>query len=116
VDKIYRVIKRTPLNTGHVYGQVVRGNVFKNQKMVDALVYKKVLAEVNSPPLSEFPGWTLKSSKLAKIGIETVNDFLSKDSDELAEELGYKTRTIDKWKKEVEDKWLLSTPLIEKSK
>lgn len=112
MDKIYRVIKRTPLSTGHTYGQIVQGKVFKAQKVINALIHKKVLAEVNAPPLSEFPGWKLKSGKLARAGIATVNDFLNCDSVMVAKELGYQTRTINKWKKEIEGKWLLSTPKV----
>lgn len=114
VHKIYRVIKRTPLNTGHVQGQVVKGSVFKNQKIINALIHKKVIAEVSGPPLSELPGWKIKSEKMAKVGIITVNDFLARDSEELANELGYKERTINKWKNEVEEVWLLSTPKVSK--
>ena len=110
MDKIYRVIKRTPLSTGHVQGQIVGGRAFKTQKNVDALVARNVIMEISGPPLSELPGWKVKAGKLAKLDVITTTDFLMRDTGELSNKLGYKKTTVDRWKKEVQETWLLAIP------
>jgi hypothetical protein len=106
MHKIYRVLRG--LSTGHIPGQVVRGKRFKTQDIIDALIGANAIAEISCPPLDKLPGWKLKSGKLKKLGIITVNDFLIADIEHVARELGYKQRTIKRWHKEIEEVWLLA--------
>lgn len=99
----YRMIKRTPLSTGQVEGDLISENVFKAQTL-KTLVDKGVLVLVSMPPLAELPGWSIRAEKLAKLGVITIDDLLDADEGKLREirgEFHYKTNVpIDKWKSE----------------
>ena len=105
MNRVYKILKA--LSTGHVPGQIVRGNTFKNQGIINALVENRAIAEIAGPPLSELPGWVTRSEKLAKLGILNVNDFLAASPRSIADEFNYKITTIEKWRSEVEA-WMLA--------
>jgi hypothetical protein len=104
--KIYRVMK--PLSTGHIQGEVIKGTRFKTQDIVDALVRVGAILEISGPPLIELPGWKLRATKLNKLGVNTVNDFLAGGMGTLAKQLDYKEKTLERWYKEIEEVWLLA--------
>ena len=103
MPNLYRVMKR--LSTGHIPGQLVRGNRFKH---LDILVDCGALAAVTGPPLAELPGWVTRSEKLAPLGIITADDFLEYDPKKLTKQSGYKEKTIERWRTEIEEIWLLA--------
>ena len=106
--KLYRMIKRTPLSTGHKYGDIIREGDLRSG-VIAILVAKDVLTPVNGPPLGELPGWTTRAERLGKkLGICTVGDFIAYDNQAIVEEYGYRLSTIERWKEEAM-KWLIAS-------
>jgi len=100
--KLYTVLE--PLSTRQAIGSTVRDTDFA-PGVANILVRKKALALVHTPPLSELPGWTLKSQKLREIGIITVQDFLDTPDSDVTRLFNYQESTIRKWKREAQD-WI----------
>lgn len=83
---IYRVLR--PLS-GQSDGQIIeRGSLSDlahlSPTSVDKLLSRGLIVRVASPPLTEIPGWKVLAHKLAKAGIETVEQFLETQEDALA--------------------------------
>lgn len=70
----YRVLQN--LDTGHKVGDIVDGDAFVR---LDRLVKVGGLSKALVPPLTELPGWTARSKKLATIGVKTVTGLLNMD-------------------------------------
>lgn len=68
-----------------------------------------LLQSVAPPPLAEIPGWTARARKCAEHGIVTVEDFLTRDSDELGRLLRNRIALVEKWKDELRG-WLTVKP------
>jgi len=104
----YRVIKQTPLSTGHKQGDLVDGARFK-PPVLDALIKSGALSEAAMPPLSELPGWATRAPRLASIGVLLVSDLLDADTvtmKAIRSEFRYKTNApIRKWQAEALE-WL----------
>ena len=98
---LYRVQRR--LTTGDEPGDFVEGSKFKQ---LDKLVAAGVLEEVHPPPLSEIPGWRLRSERLAGAGIVTALDFLEASKEQLMQIFEHKTDAhIANWQAEIRE-WL----------
>lgn len=104
----YRVIKSTPLSTGHRQGDLVDGGRFK-PPVLDALVKSGALCEASMPPLSELPGWATRAPRLAELGVLLVSDLVEADADTIKAikaEFKYRTNApIKKWQDEALE-WL----------
>ena len=66
-----------------------------------ALVRCGAVSVVAPPPLDVLPGWKLRAKKLDKFGIRDAVQLLETDAEWLANCLGYKARTVEKWQNEV---------------
>lgn len=111
--KLYRMIKRTPLSTGHRYGDLIVSDRLR-PKVIEALVAKKVIALVQGPPLNELPGWTTRASRLRKrLAIYTVADFICHDTKVIANEYNYRISTVERWKEEAMQ-WLITSTKTQK--
>lgn len=96
---IYRVLK--PLSTGHKVGDLSDGNEFKDE-IIDILLNVNAISPIQSPPLSEIPGWRTRAEKLEKIGVITVQDFLEADPNMIKDLFNYKTLySTRKWMDEL---------------
>ena len=65
------------------------------------LVRKGAVREVASPPLRELAGWKTRGRRLLSIGIETMEDMLDADPEEISGELGVRPSTVEKWQDEL---------------
>ena len=93
-----RVLKRR-LSTGHMRGDVVPGERFKE---LDLLIQNGAVSPCKPAPLSELQGWTTRAEKLAKVGITDVVAFLEADNETLREVFNHKTdRAVNRYKAEL---------------
>lgn len=76
---------------------------------IEKFVEMGLLQSVAPPPLAEIPGWTARARKCAEHGITTVEEFLLRDTDELARLLRNRVALIEKWKDELRG-WLTVRP------
>ena len=65
-----------------------------------------VIAPVSTPPLRVLPGWGARAGALARVGIETVEQFLEARPEALSKELGASESSIRKHQREVM-RWLI---------
>ena len=72
-----------------------------NEDTQQVLVRKGAVREVESPPLSELAGWQTRARRLEPHGIKTMDDMMEADANELAEALGVKSVTVEKWQDEL---------------
>ena len=95
---LYRVLR--DLSTGHVFGDVVRGDRFK-PKVLEILLAANALCPVTGPPLRLLRGWTRRAELLAPLGIETATEFMDADVDVIREAWGHKTTRAVKKAKDI---------------
>lgn len=61
-------------------GIITKGSVFMGEVIspaaLEVLVERGLVAKVSAPPLAILPGWKGRAGKLAKKGIETVEDLV----------------------------------------
>lgn len=93
---LYRVHRQ--LSTGK--GKIPRGTLSNLEEIsepgIKALLDKGVISEVQSPPLRILPEWETRAELLADVGIETVDQLLSADLEEIAYELNVKLEDLEK--------------------
>ena len=65
------------------------------------LLLKGSISKVQAPPLIVLPAWTLRAKRLQPHGIIDAEQFLEANPQELAEKIGVKERTINKWRDEL---------------
>jgi hypothetical protein len=93
---LYRVLRT--LTTGHVFGDVVRGDRFKPY-VVEALLAANAICPISGPPLKHLEGWTRRAEILEPLGIRTAIEFLDADDDVIREAWGHTTtRAVKKAK------------------
>ena len=101
---LYRNLK-LPLDTGKKIidgsGRGVFHSSLLPQEHIAILEKKGLIARISTPPLEIFPGWKVRSGKLAKAEIVTAEQFLEAPDEELAKILKVKPDTIAKYKDEV---------------
>lgn len=64
---------------------------------IAALVGRRAVRPLASPPLLELAGWQIRAKKLGGIGIETVDDFLEADPVEIRRCLRIKAETVERY-------------------
>ena len=70
-------------------------------KSIPILEERGAIAIVSTPPLAEFPGWKIRGAKFAKLGIETVDQFMEVDIEQTAKSLKVKPQIISAWRYEI---------------
>lgn len=73
---------------------------------IDILKTVGAICEVHPPPLSILPGWKRRSKRVEKLGLLDVVAFMEATTEMVAEALGVKPNTVDRWKHEVSE-WLI---------
>ena len=73
-----------------------------SDKSIRLLLEKGCIAEVEPLPLAVLMGWEYRTRKLAKVEVVTINDLLERETTELAQALGMRASTVDKWKVDAE--------------
>lgn len=70
---------------------IERGSVFLSSELSEDSRVKLInlgrIAEASAPPLAAIPNWTTRAVKLSKIGVTTVEGFITMPNDELAKTL-----------------------------
>jgi hypothetical protein len=69
------------------------------------LIEVGAVTPVEYPPLSVIPGWHIRGGRLRNAGYPDVEAFLAASTEEVAEALGYREDTVDRWKSELKG-WL----------
>lgn len=98
---MYRMVKHTPLSSGHKYGDILRdGDI--SAAAVQKMLLSGTLVRVSTPPLSELPGeeWEKRAATLMMHGIVTVQNLIEADITELARKLKRPARIIKQWQDE----------------
>ena len=65
--------------------------------MLATLLAVGAVSIATGPPLSQLPGWKLRTAILAKVGIETVEELIDADAAKLAALVGRSERAIEHW-------------------
>jgi hypothetical protein len=99
---MYRWTRRTPLDTGHKYGDIIRDGEL-GAKSIRRFLASGSLVPVSSPPLSEVPGrWDPYLDDLSGAGIEDLKTLLDTGPKELASSIGKSIRTVKRWQADAE--------------
>lgn len=105
---MYRLVKHTPLSTGHKYGSIIRDGEL-SPATITRMLESGTLSRVSAPPLSELPDWEERAGQLVEVGIITVDDLLKANVNQLAKKLKKASKTVKQWQDEVL-KWLNPEP------
>lgn len=68
---------------------------------IEKLKLRGTIIPVQPPPLAVLPGWTRRAGRLGKAGIHDAVQLLGVDTDQAAEYMRVKPRTVTRWKREV---------------
>lgn len=94
---------KTKIRKGQVFPQyVLTGPV------LDKLTRLGRISRVSTPPLSVLPGWSKRAEKLARIGVETAEQFVLADDADLKKAMRASPERVKYWKEEILD--FLSAP------
>ena len=105
---MWRVHSRLDIGKGEVlYPGSLSTIYWLKRKGLERLEMKGSISKVFAPPLAVLPGWTLRSQRLLKVGVEYVDQFLESDPAETAGKIGVQPKTIEKWQNEVTE-WLIA--------
>lgn len=107
---MYRYVRKTPLDTGHKYGSILRDGDLK-EKTINKFLESGTLIRVSTPPLSEIPAFETRSKLLAKASIETVEDLIKANPNQVAKKVIKSAATIRRWQSEAME-WL-APPIVE---
>lgn len=85
---LYRVLETLSFDSGRVVERgVVSSLKGTSPQTIAALLRRGRISEVQAPPLRVLPGWEERAEVLEPLGIETVNQLVDANLDEVAEEL-----------------------------
>lgn len=71
------------------------------------LIDREIVSRVAALPLSEIPGWKTRANKLIALNIGDAEQFIEADINVIKKALRAKPETIQRWKKELIDQWLV---------
>ena len=94
---LYRTLERIIFDDDVVFDQFIVSPLKGVPKSIlEILLAKGRVVEVQTPPLAVLPGWEEKAAVLAPLGIEDVSQLVDADLDKVAEELGTPVRGLRK--------------------
>lgn len=94
---MYRMVRHTPLSSGHKYGDIVRDGEL-SPATIQRMLESGTLVRVSTPPLSELPGeWENRARILAQAGIVTVTHLIEANVTELAKATRRPAKIIKQW-------------------
>ncbi len=102
---MYRYVRQTPLDTGHKYGSILKDGDLK-EKTISKFLKTGTLVKITTPPLSEIPNFDKRSKLLAKVNIDTIEDLISANANEVAKKIKKSAITIRRWQSEAMQ-WLV---------
>jgi hypothetical protein len=70
---------------------------------IKALEQVGAIREISSPPLATLAGWKSRAGRLAKIGIETAEQFLEGDAGAIVKCLRVKPPTLERWRAQIRE-------------
>ena len=95
---MYRVFR--DLASGHKAGDILlRGDI--RDESIEILLGKKLLKEVESPPIQMLPGWEERAETLKKYNITSVEEFIYTGENLLRFIFREPPELIKGWKKEI---------------
>jgi len=99
---MYRMVRHTPLSSGHKYGDIIRDGEL-SPATIQKFLASGTLVRVSTPPLSELPQWEKRPelAALARANVITIEDLIRANETELAKAIRKSVRTIRQWKDEV---------------
>lgn len=76
-------------------------------EQIAILVEREIVSRVATLPLVEIPGWKTRANKLVAVNIGDAEQFIEADVKIIKKALKARPETIQKWKKELLDQWLV---------
>lgn len=110
---MYRYVRRTPLDTGHKYGDILRDGDLK-PATIEAFLASGILVRISTPPLSEIPTFEKRCELLAQANIITVADLIKANPGQTAKKTKKSVSTIRRWQSEVMQ-WLMPDENIDEN-
>lgn len=96
---MYRMVRHTPLSTGHKYGDIIKDGELAPATMTRMLA-SGTLVRVSTPPLSELPEWDRRAAALALAGVFTVSHLIEANVSNLARSTKKPAKIIKQWQDE----------------
>jgi len=91
--------------------RVPRGTLVQlSGKRADALLAAGAISILHTPPVAAIPGWKLRAERLTPAGIVSCEELLNASAARIAEIMEVHEKTVEKWKRELIDRWLAETP------
>ena len=102
---MYRYVRKTPLDTGIKYGDILKDDDLK-EKTIKKFLVSGTLVRITTPPLSEIPTFEKRSQELIRVGIETIEDLTNANPNQVAKKTRKSVVTIRRWQSEAMQ-WLV---------
>lgn len=96
---MYRYTRNTPLDTGQVYGDIVRDGDLP-ASVIQKFLASGILVQEVTPPLSEIPTFEKRADELKMAGVVTITDLVQCDAAAVAKAVGKSATTIRRWQAE----------------
>lgn len=105
---MYRILQRLHIGgTKYLEPGQMAGLHWLTPEQIGRLEDGGAVSEIHAPPLRALPKWEKRAARLEPLNIITATDLLEADSKKVAEEIGVKPATVDRWKGLLKDKWLV---------
>lgn len=96
---MYRMVKHTPLSTGHTYGDIIKDGEL-SPSTIARMLASGTLVRVTTPPLSELPDWDKRADILRAVGVITITNLIEANVIDLAKSIKRPAKIIKQWQDE----------------